>query len=168
MSNPTQKKNSSLSREEVINNFKQFHNSNNVDTPQVNNGNLADLYDSLTKQADHEALNVLLLDRLEPQLTRNEQQKRKFKKTLMTYILWVLAFQLVMVAIPIGIVYANICINIPHMKTIDVSIIKDLLEFLKYYITAIIAEFIAMLFFIVEFVFDKSIVGLIKSMTGKK
>lgn len=38
--------------------------------------------------------------------------------------------------------------------------IEVLFDFLKYYIGVVIVEFLAMLFFIVKYVFDKSIVDL--------
>lgn len=124
--------------------------------------------DALIKQSDHDALNKVLLGTLNPQLARNEAQKRIFKEDLMKYIRRILRSQMILVSFPIMLTFITICIDIPFMKNIDSKQMQIVFEFLKYYIGAIIVEFIAMLFFIVKYVFDKSIVDLTKTMTDKK
>lgn len=109
----------------------------------------------------------MLLDTLKPHLGENEEQKRDLKEKLVDFIKTMLTIQLVFVAVPIVILFLSLCVDIPFLKDIEPEIIPSLLSFLKYYITAIIAELLAMLFFIVKFVFDKSIVDLVKEMVRK-
>lgn len=56
----------------------------------------------------------------------------------------------------IGIILSN------HLNISD-SIIGNIIDLLKFYITSIIVELLSILFFIVKNVFDKSIVDLIKN-----
>lgn len=142
-------------------------NVNVNDTPKTTTQSVEDRYATI-KQIDHDALNKVLLETLNPQLAQNEEQKRIFKENLMKYIRRILVAQMILVSIPILMVFVNICLDIPFMKTIEKEQIQTLFSFLKYYIGAIIVEFIAMLFFIVKYVFDKSIVDLTKAMTDNK
>lgn len=154
------------SPESVLGDYIQGH-VNNSDVPEVPNYPADDIYAKIMHE-DHNALNKVLLETLNPQLYLNEEQKRKFKEDLMVYIKKILSFQILLVSLTILIVCIDICFDIHFMKQLDSSQIDNLFDFLKYYITAIIVEFIAMLFFIVKFVFDKSIVDLIKAMTNNK
>ena len=148
--------------------IKQFFKTSQLedDKPTVEQISLSEL-EAKIKQIDHEALNKVLLDTLNPHLGDNERQKRHLKEELVKFIKRMLTIQLIFVAVPIVILFACLCINIPFLKDIEPEIIPPLLSFLKYYITAIIAELLAMLFFIVKFVFDKSIVDLVKEMVRK-
>lgn len=51
---------------------------------------------------------------------------------------------------------------------INENVISEIFEFSKFYITSIVAELIAILFFIVKNVFDKSIVDLFKNFDKNK
>ena len=51
---------------------------------------------------------------------------------------------------------------------IDIEFCKELLSFLKFFLSAIFTEFISILFFIVHNVFDKSIFNLFSSFGNKK
>lgn len=119
------------------------------------------------KKADHEAINTVLLDCLSPELQLNEQQKRIFKQKLMKYIIWILSIQLGFFLLVVLMFAFSFCFKTPFTNNISLEQLKHIIDFLKYYICAIIAEFIAMLFFIVKFVFDKSIVVLIKQLFKK-
>ncbi len=83
----------------------------------------------------------------------------------MHLIKWLIILQLIFVAVPILLTFAVLCIKL--LEEIPVEIVASIFSFLKYYITAIIAELLAMLFFIVRFVFDKSIVDLVREMIKK-
>ncbi len=137
------------------------------DTPESKSQSVEEVY-AVIKQSDHDALNKVLLETLNPHLSLNESQKRKFKERLMKYIRRILVAQMILVSIPILMVFITICFDVPFMKDIEKEQIQSLFDFLKYYIGAIIVEFIAMLFFIVKYVFDKSIVDLTKAMTDNK
>lgn len=132
-----------------------------VETPSVHDV-IADI-----KKADHEALNTVLLDCLSPELQLNEQQKRMFKQKLMKYIIGILSIQLGFFLLIVLMFAFSFCFKTPFTNNISIEQLKHIIDFLKYYICAIIAEFIAMLFFIVKFVFDKSIVDLIRRLFDK-
>lgn len=139
-----------------------------VDLPTIAPG--PTINDILTeiKKNDHEAINKILLETLAPQLSKNEEQKRAFKKALTIYIIVILSIQIAIFLLVIIIFTLAHCLNIEIFKNITIEQLEHLLSFLKYFITAIVAEFIAMLFFIVKFVFDKSIVDLITQLFDKK
>lgn len=54
-------------------------------------------------------------------------------------------------------------IALSNWLKIEQAVLEDMFSFLKFYITSILAELIAILFFIVKQVFDSSIVELFKS-----
>ena len=138
----------------------------NNDVPVVSkNASIEDIKAQIMKD-DHDAINKLMLHILSPQLSDNEIQKRSFKEDLMKYIKRVLIAQLIVVGIAFLAVSIAICFGVNN--PILVNNIAKIFDFLQYYITAIIVEFIAMLFFIVKFVFDKSIVGLLSDTIKKK
>ena len=119
-------------------------------------------------QKDHDALNLLLLNALRPELVKNENQKRKFKKSLMVFIEIVLSVQLGVILLLIAVICAHTVLDLPFItKDLNNESLKEIFVFLKYYIAATIGEFIAMLFFIVKYVFDKSIVDLISHYVKK-
>lgn len=142
-------------------------NVNDSDVPEVSVQPADAIYANMRRE-DHNALNKVLLETLNPQLRLNEVQKRKFKENLMKYVQIVLSAQIILVSLAVLVVCLNICFKIPFVKDLNSEQINTIFSFFKYYITAIIAEFIAMLFFIVKFVFDKSIVDLTKSMSDNK
>ncbi len=140
---------------------------NSDDVPTTDQRDTTYDTESAIRRSDHEAINKILLRTLDPHLGKNEEQKRDFKGKLVSYIEKVLVAQLIAVGVMIIIVFLTICFDIPIMKDISGAQTVQMLEFLKYYITAIIAEFIAMLAFIVKFVFDKSIVDLTREIVKK-
>lgn len=144
--------------------FKQEHTTEQK--PTVKSKNL-DEVEAEIKKADHETLNKVLTDTLAPHLSFNESQKRDLKVALVQFIKKMLWYQLMFVAIPITLIFLGLCVNCPLLREIPIEIVPALFSFLKYYITAIIAELLAMLFFIVKFVFDKSIVDLVREMVKK-
>lgn len=100
-------------------------------------------------------------DILSPQLQKNEELKRKQKKQLMDNIFKLLKTQFIATYI---LIFGFIIIIALNQKFgITQKTIIQIFDFLKFYITTIIAELIAILFFIVKNVFDKSIVDLFKN-----
>lgn len=116
---------------------------------------------------DHSVWNKILLDMLSSQLEANESHKRTLKDKLLKYISRIIAITLIFFALPIILTFATICFNAPFIRDITTEQIVLLLDFLKYYSSIIIVEFIAMLFFIVKYVFDKSVVELMKERFKK-
>lgn len=129
------------------------------DIPEVEEKSTEDIRHKILKD-DHDALNKVLLETLSPELKNNEIQKRSFKQKLIKYIKYLVLFQLVLVAIPILSCCVAVCFDISIMNDLTNESIEVLFGFLKYYISVVIVEFLAMLFFIVKYVFDKSIVDL--------
>ena len=159
-----------ISKQDIESELDSFLDKDNVvdntDVPTVaKNASIEDIKAQIIKD-DHDAINKLMLHILSPQLSDNEIQKRSFKEDLMKYIKGVLIAQLIVVGIAFLSVCLAICFGINNQ--ILVNNITKIFDFLQYYITAIILEFIAMLFFIVKFVFDKSIVGLLSDTIKKK
>ena len=115
-------------------------------------------------QLDHETHNSGLVNTLSPQLSENEIQKRSFKEQLINYLLKIIIVQTALIFIPVHIIIIVVCFDFPYFNNITLEQQQLLFDFLKYFITAILAEFLAMLFFIVRSVFDKSIVDLVKGL----
>ncbi len=170
------KKNTNVTHRENINKYDveseldSFLDRNNVvddnDVPAViENASIEDIKAEILKR-DHDAINKLMLQTLSPQLSYNEEQKRSFKEGLMKYIKGVLGAQLVIVGVAFLAICIAVCCGVDN-PILTNNIVK-IFDFLQYYITAIIVEFIAILFFIVKFVFDKSIVGLLSDTIKKK
>ncbi len=100
-------------------------------------------------------------DILSPQLQKNEELKRKQKNKLMDNIFKLLKTQFTATYVLIFGFIIMIALN--QKLGITEKTITHIFDFLKFYITTIIAELIAILFFIVKNVFDKSIVDLFKN-----
>lgn len=105
---------------------------------------------------------TVLKNDLIPQLIENEVQKRTFKTSLMNYVKNMIICQTILITIPIILMTVSSFIKLPFLNVLTETNFQFFCSFLKYYISAIILEFIAMLFFIVKYVFDKSITDLVK------
>ena len=103
---------------------------------------------------------------LSPQLEKNEELKREHKTILMKNIFKLLKGQFVVTYLFTFLFIVMIGCN--QELCISENIITQIFDFLKFYITTIIAELIAILFFIVRNVFDKSIVDLFKNFDKKQ
>ena len=123
----------------------------------------------LQNELEHKkTIDAFLTRNLAPEMRLNEKQKRNFKERLMRYILIILSIQLGVFLLVVICFALAFCFNTSFTNSITLDQLKYIVEFLKYYISAVIVEFIAMLFFIVKFVFDRSIVGLIKQLFKKE
>lgn len=152
--------------DELRKNYSNFsHNSkiNTKDIPRIDP--VAQIFANI-KRIDHETVNSVILTTLSPELAANEQQKRVLKEDLMKYIKRAIWIQCFAIGIATLIIIFSICLKCSEDVLGDN--IGTLFGFLQFYITATITELIAMLFFIVRFVFDKSIVELLDSTIGKK
>lgn len=100
----------------------------------------------------------------------NESQKRTFKPILLTIISTLIFFQLIFSnAIILIIVLSLVAGDNPilFINKIDLSIVSELFDFLKYYITSTVVELLAMIYFIIRYVFDKSVEDMIKNNRNK-
>lgn len=104
-----------------------------------------------------------VLKALKAQLVENEIQKRQFKSTLMKYVKNMIIVQVILIAIPLLILTLSSFIKNYWFNPISENELKIFCNFMEYYISAIILEFLTMLFYIVKYVFDKSITDLLKT-----
>ncbi len=109
---------------------------------------------------------AIYIDVLSPQLQKNEKLKRQHKTKLMNNIFRLLKWQF---RATYGFTFIFITL-IACNQYLDITdnMVVQIFDFLKFYITTIIAELIAILFFIVRSVFDKSIVDLFKNFDKNK
>lgn len=98
---------------------------------------------------------------LAPQLENNEQLKREQKKVLMDKIFEILKGQFIITYIFVGVVLLAVIIS--QWLGLEETLLVEMISFIKFYITSIIVELIAILFFIVKNVFDTSITDLFKN-----
>lgn len=126
--------------------------------------------DPVSKQTTEEKIDeyndsvreTVLKNDLVPQLIKNESQKRIFKTSLMSYVKNMIICQTILITIPIILMILSSFVKLPFLNVLTETNFQFFCSFLKYYISAIILEFIAMLLFIVKYVFDKSITDLVK------
>lgn len=115
-------------------------------------------YQTKTDNFNQDMVNKYLV----PELKDNEEQKRKLKPKLMNYIVWLIFIHSFIMLILLILLVCSATINMPVFKNIDIDIFKELSGFMKFFVTASLTEFIGMLLVIVHYIFDKSIVDLIK------
>lgn len=98
---------------------------------------------------------------LAPQLKYNERLKRRQKRALMNKIFQILSGQFIAIYVFVGIVL--LATGTSKWLGLSDALLVEMISFIKFYITSIIAELIAILFFIVKNVFDTSIADLFKN-----
>lgn len=94
------------------------------------------------------------------QFQENESQKRNLKPRILKWVCWFILLQLVimngiLLVIIISTVVGDSALGFIH--SIDTTVIPDVFDFLKYYISATVVELLGMLYFMVTRVFDNSI-----------
>ena len=104
-------------------------------------------------------------DVLSPQLEKNEELKREHKSILMENIFNLLKIQFRYTYLFVFILLVGILFS----KYLEISehTIDSIKGFVEFYITSVVVELLGILFFIVQNVFDKSIVDLIKNFDKK-
>uniref|UniRef100_UPI00405633CD hypothetical protein n=1 Tax=Acetatifactor sp. TaxID=1872090 RepID=UPI00405633CD len=95
---------------------------------------------------------------LAPQLKENEELKRKLKEKLMNKLFSILKWQLIATYISVTIILVIMMFS--SLLGISEQLAIESISFIKFYITSVIVELIAILFFIVKNVFDTSITDL--------
>lgn len=103
---------------------------------------------------------------LSPELKENEELKRTQKRELMTKLFKVIKWQFICTYISVSVII--IIIGASSFLSLSSDIVEKIITFMKFYITTIVGELIAILFFIVKNVFDTSIVELIKNFDKRK
>ena len=140
---------------------------NASDLPQYDQKPLTQIIADTIK-SDHEEINKLLKNILGPQLHENENQKRKLKNKLINFMLAMLIVQSLLVFLPVLCIIISSCFKIPFLNMLTLDQQELIFNFLKYYVTAVIAEFLTMLYFVIRYVFDKSIVDLVKELVKQR
>lgn len=103
-----------------------------------------------------------LIKILSPEINKNEDKKRKHKDKLISIVKIFLICQfIVLMCLLFGV---TIMIFVFHRlkNDLDLAYIESIIKFISVYITSVVAELIAMLYFIVSNVFDTSITGLVE------
>ncbi len=103
-----------------------------------------------------------LIKILSPEINKNEDKKRKHKDKLISIVKIFLICQfIVLMCLLFGV---TIMIFVFHglKNDLDLAYIESIIKFISVYITSVVAELIAMLYFIVSNVFDTSITGLVE------
>lgn len=141
------------------------------DTPTVDI--IKDRVDTDESNSDIEEMNALfglkqrIYERvLSPQLEINEDLKRQHKNVLMRNIFKILKWQFIFTYIFVSILLISVILS--QFLSLDAIIIKTVINFIEFYITSIVVELISILFFIVQNVFDKSIVDLFSNFDKQK
>lgn len=101
--------------------------------------------------------NQVLIDFLSPEISKNEESKRKHKGNLITLLTVFLVVQFLAV-----VFLSNKAISYAFTTEADADIVNSLLTFVSAYITSVVVEMIAILKYIVKNVFDTSLVDLVK------
>lgn len=128
---------------------------NNTDIIERNSEHITPDY------AIHNANELFLIKTLSPEITHNEEKRRKHKDTLIGIMKWFLTFQfLVLTLLLVGFITT---VLVFHGLNNDFSLdyMNAIIKFICIYITSVVVELIAMLKYIVENVFDTSITGLV-------
>lgn len=153
--------------DEIVENSNKDDDININDIPCVDDKpSVGKINSNIASNEKVSAIDQLMLTTLSPELGNNEEQKRNFKEGLVKYIKIILAAQLIVIGLAFIALIVCICFGVSHSVFVDN--LQAILNFMQFYITAIIVEFIAMLFFIVKFVFDKSIVELLSDTIKKQ
>lgn len=103
---------------------------------------------------------------LSPQLKKNEKLKRTHKSVLMSNIFKLLKWQFIFTYVFVSILLVSVIFS--SFLSLDTQVINAIIKFIKFYITSIVVELISILFFIVQNVFDKSIVDLFSNFDNSK
>ncbi len=107
-----------------------------------------------------DANDKILYGKLLPSYVDDEKQKRGYKTMLLVFVGGLIVVQTLGCLFVIGfslIVHGD-----------DIEVLKLVTDFTKYFLNIFGAEFVAMFFFIVKYVFDKSVITLIHDFKSKK
>lgn len=139
-------------------------NYDNKKSPLNNNGDNENInYQDKTENFNQGIIRKGLL----PQLKKNEKQKRSLKPKLMQHIISLILVHSIIMLILLALLVCSVTVNCSFFKNISIDALKELSKFMMFFITASLAEFIGMLLVIVHYIFDKSIVDLMKEFNSK-
>lgn len=126
------------------------------------------IIEGLNKEDDVSHLNSYFILRkkiyeetLAPELVKNETKKREHKELVVNKLFRLLKWQFVATYFFTFLMIVMIATS--SILSINNDVLNSMFSFMKFYISSILAELVAILFFIVKQVFDKSIVELFKN-----
>lgn len=132
---------------------------NPTDKRVVNSENSEQISEKIIDSANK----YFLVKILSPEITNNEEKKRKHKDKLIKIVECFLVFQFfILILLMFGII-AGIFVFHGLGNDLELSYIKTIIKFISVYITSVVVELVAMLKFIVTNVFDTSITGLVEA-----
>lgn len=103
-----------------------------------------------------------LLKILSPEIKYNEKKKRKHKDKLISIIKVFLICQFIILLFLLFGIITMIFVFHGLKNDLEFSYLELIIKFVSLYVTSVVAELIAMLYFIVSNVFDTSITGLVE------
>lgn len=103
------------------------------------------------------------IESINKQIYKNENQKRKFKKSLLYLISFLTIIQLIFFNAVVVYVVLSLTSKWAIFKNLDAKTTSETLSFLKYYIGATVVELLGMLLFITRYVFTDTIAKHYKS-----
>lgn len=130
-----------------------------IDIPSVREENTDDIIKNVN--------NKFLIHVLSPEISANEDKKRKHKDILMIAVAIFLTIQFVILFVIVGYSLQSIISCHINEKPFSDSTIKIIFSFIGVYISAVVAEMIAILKYIVTNVFDTSIAALVEAFKDK-
>ena len=99
------------------------------------------------------------------QFIENEKNKRNLKPKILYLVCFFIFVQLVIMNLILFVVIISLVLGDGtwyFIRTIDLTIVPEVFDFLKYYITATVVELLGMLYFMIKKVFDNSIIEFFK------
>lgn len=105
--------------------------------------------------------NSIVKESLMPELIENEQQKRTLKENVLNRVCLLILVHSVLMLICLGILIGTVTLGSNIFPNINENLCLQLIDFMKFFVIASLCEFVAMLFVIVRYVFDKSIAELV-------
>lgn len=130
-----------------------------IDIPSVREENTDDIIKNVN--------NKFLIHVLSPEISANEDKKRKHKDILMIAVAIFLTIQFLILFVIVGYSLHSIIRCHINGKPFSDSTIKIIFSFIGVYISAVVAEMIAILKYIVTNVFDTSIAALVEAFKDK-
>ena len=106
------------------------------------------------------------VDSMMTEITENEQQKRRFKPTILIIVSFVAALQMISMNFIVFLVIFSALVHAEHgflfIHRISPGELDTISEFLKYYIGATVLELLGMIGFIIRYVFNESMRDIFK------
>lgn len=121
----------------------------------------------LSDKVIDDANKYFLVKILSPEITNNEDKRRKHKDKLISIVKTFLVAQFIILSLLLFGTLTMIFVFHGLGNDLELSYIEIIIKFISVYITSVVVELIAMLKYIVSNVFDTSITGLVEIYRDK-